>query len=151
MTAGHRSAIVLEARSWLGTPFHHEARVKHAGVDCLQLLVGVYAAVGLLPDLDTPHYSPDWHLHQTEELYLDGIRQYCDLLPASELPQPGDIAMFRYGHQAAHGAIVIEWPTICHAWRDAGRVVLSDATSGPLARRLVGFWRLKTLTAGEGA
>jgi cell wall-associated NlpC family hydrolase len=29
-----RAAVVAEARSWLGTPFHHQGRVKAAGVDC---------------------------------------------------------------------------------------------------------------------
>ncbi|MDO6044547.1 hypothetical protein Q4P48_08410 [Neisseria gonorrhoeae] len=44
-----RARIVEEARSWLGTPYHHHAMVKGAGVDCAMLLVAVYGAVGLLP------------------------------------------------------------------------------------------------------
>ena len=32
-----RAAVVKEAESWIGTPFHHAARVKGAGIDCLML------------------------------------------------------------------------------------------------------------------
>ena len=44
-----RQRIVEEARSWLGTPYHHQAMVKGAGVDCAMILVAVYRAVGLIP------------------------------------------------------------------------------------------------------
>jgi cell wall-associated NlpC family hydrolase len=36
-----RAAVVREAESWIGTPFHHAARVKGAGIDCLMLLAEV--------------------------------------------------------------------------------------------------------------
>jgi cell wall-associated NlpC family hydrolase len=33
--------IVTQARGWIGTPFHHQARLKGIGCDCLGLCVGV--------------------------------------------------------------------------------------------------------------
>ena len=33
--------ICQQARTWLGTPFKHQGRVKGVGVDCLGLLIGV--------------------------------------------------------------------------------------------------------------
>lgn len=39
--------IVDEARSWVGTPFRHQARIKGLGVDCVGLLVGVGEVLGL--------------------------------------------------------------------------------------------------------
>lgn len=33
--------IVAEARKWIGTPFHHQARVIGVGVDCAGVLIGV--------------------------------------------------------------------------------------------------------------
>lgn len=69
-----RARIVEEARSWLGTPYHHHAMVKGAGVDCAMLLVAVYGAVGLLPEgFDPRPYPQDWHLHRDCERYL-GVR-----------------------------------------------------------------------------
>ena len=138
-----RKAIVAEAISWINTPFHHAARVKGAGVDCANLLVAVFAAVGLVPDVLLEHYPPDWHLHRDEGRFLAVLSQYADPLPAGESPLPGDIAMFTYGRQAAHGAIVVGWPVVCHAWRDVGNVVLTEADNGPLGKRFAGFYRVR--------
>ncbi|WP_436904878.1 hypothetical protein [Acinetobacter johnsonii] len=33
---------VQEALTWLGTPYHHQGRVKDVGVDCGTLLCEVY-------------------------------------------------------------------------------------------------------------
>ena len=37
--------IIAETRSWLGTPYCHQASVKGVGADCLGLLRGVYRAL----------------------------------------------------------------------------------------------------------
>lgn len=119
LEAHQRAAIVAEARSWLGTPYHHEARVKgrDGGVDCAQLLIGVYAAVGLIPPLDIPHYPPDWHLHRDAERYLGIVLQHArEIQPAfGEGPLPGDVVVWRFGRCFSHGAIVIDWPVVIHA------------------------------------
>lgn len=145
MTDGIRTAIVCEAIAWLNTPFHHAARCKGCGVDCCNFLIGVYHAIGLVSDITLEAYPQDWHMHQVRARFLDELLKYADPLPPGDLPQPGDIAMFHYGLQAAHGAIVTVWPEVIHAWRDQGKVVLSDASNGPLAKRLAGFYRLRGL------
>ena len=142
-----RKAVVDEAMTWLRTPFHHAARVKGAGVDCANFLVGVYSAVGLAPDLALGYYPPDWHMHRDEKRFLSVLLEYCDKLPDGEVPQPGDIAMFNYGRHAAHGAIVTGWPVVCHAWLDVQQVTLTEADTGPLADRLAGFYRLRGIDA----
>ena len=142
--SSERLRLVEIAHSWLGTPWHHEARIKGAGVDCLQLLIAVYVEAGLIDDIHPDPYASDWHLHRDEPRYLEGLLGYCD--PVDD-PLPGDIVMFKYGRQAAHGAIVIDWPTIIHAWRDQRAVVLSDVANTPtLSERVAGFYRLKGLS-----
>src|SRR5690349_11447583 len=37
-----RARLLDEARTWLLTPWHHNARVRGAGVDCGQLLIACY-------------------------------------------------------------------------------------------------------------
>ena len=135
-----RAAVAAEAMTWLKTPWHHMARVKGAGVDCAQFLICVFYAVGLIPEIDPGQYPPDWHLHRDESRFINALLQYAD--PVGQ-PLPGDIAMFRYGRHAAHGAIVIAWPLIIHAWKDERAVVLTDVSKSPLAERLDGFYRLK--------
>ena len=65
-----RAAVVAAARSWLGTPYHHAADVRGAGVDCAMLLVRVYCDLGLVEPFDPRPYTRDWFLHRDEERYL---------------------------------------------------------------------------------
>jgi NlpC/P60 family putative phage cell wall peptidase len=135
-----RAAVVAEAREWLGTPYHHEARLKGIGVDCAQLLMGVFSAstVGLIAPLRIPHYPRDWHLHRDAERYLEGLLHYARAV--EEPPLPGDVALFRFGRTFSHGAIVTEWPRLIHAYWNIG-VVRGDATLYPLRDRAVRFFR----------
>jgi cell wall-associated NlpC family hydrolase len=145
--------VVAEAVSWLRTPYHHMARVKGAGADCLTLLAEVYEKAGVIPHVEVPFYPPDWNLHHDAERYLEGVTRYAREIPycadnaplgvrvsggaaLGREPQPGDVAVFKFGRCFAHGAIVLSWPRLIHAWHSAG-VVYADATQGQLARRPV--------------
>ena len=131
-----RASVVTEAVSWIGTPFHHAARVKGAGIDCLMLLAEVYERAGIAPHIDPPFYVPDWHLHRDAERYMEGLLEYAGPV---ETPLPGDIALFRFGRTFSHGAIVTAWPRLIHAYWNIG-VVRGDATLYPLAVRPVKFF-----------
>jgi len=120
-----RAAVVAEAIAWLGTPYHHRARLKGVGVDCAQLPIGVYANVGLIEAFDTGDYPPDWHLHRAGERYLAVITRLAGEIDPAEI-QPGDVVLFKFGRAFSHGAIVTAWPRIVHANRKDGAVVLGD-------------------------
>ena len=132
-----RAAVVAEAREWLGTPFHHQGRVKGAGVDCAMLLAEIYRRCGLVPHVDPGYYPPDWHLHRDAERYLEKLMPYARELAGP--PAPGDVAVFRFGRTFSHGAIVVDWPRLIHAYWRRG-VVWGDATLNPLAGRKVRFF-----------
>ena len=137
-----RAAVVTEAESWIGTPFHHAARIKGAGVDCLMLLAEIYERAGIIPHIDPPFYVPDWHLHCDAERYLERLACHAheiDGPPQGTGPLPGDIALFRFGRTYSHGAIVTRWPRVVHAYWSIG-VVYGDATLHPLAGRPVRFF-----------
>ena len=52
--------VVAEARSWIGTPYQHQASLKGVGCDCLGLVRGVWRALyGEEPE-HVPAYSRDW-------------------------------------------------------------------------------------------
>ena len=148
-----RGCVVAEAVSWLRTPYHHMARVKGAGADCLTLLAEVYEKAGVIPHVEVPFYPPDWNLHHDAERYLEGVTRYAREIPycadnaplgvrvsggaaLRREPQPGDVAVFKFGRCFAHGAIVLGWPRLIHAWHSAG-VVYADAMQGQLALRPV--------------
>ncbi len=129
MTPTQREAVLAEAKSWLGTPYHPNAAVKGAGVDCAMMPLAVYGAVlPDLPKLPTPRYVQQWHLHRGEELYLNHVRELGCM--EVEHPQPGDFALFRQGRLFSHGAIVLRWPQIIHAVVLSG-VIYADATVQP--------------------
>lgn len=133
-----RAAVLEEARSWIGTPFHHAARVKGAGVDCLMLLAEVYERAGVVPQRVEPgFYVPDWHMHKDAERFTEGLTAHAR--PIEGPPGPGDIALFRFGRTFSHGAIVVEWPRLIHAYWAIG-VVWGDATLHPLKGRPVRFF-----------
>jgi cell wall-associated NlpC family hydrolase len=133
-----REAVVKEALTWLGTPYHHQGTLKGKGVDCAFLLIKVFQACGLVPtDIDPRPYPRDWHLHRSAERYLGWITRYAG--PVST-PGPGDLVTFKYGRCISHGAIVIEWPTIVHAVAQARAVILDNAAQEPLAGRVAGIY-----------
>lgn len=132
---------VTEALTWLGTPYHHQGRVKGVGVDCGTLICEVYEKVGLMPHLDPRPYPQDWHLHQLGERYLEHVKSVCFEV---EDPQPGDIVLYKIGLCVSHAGIVVDWPMIIHSYLKSG-VILQDGTKGSLARRISGFYRMNPL------
>ena len=69
-----RQRIVDIAKTYLRTPYHHQGRVRGAGVDCGMLILNVFEEAGLVPHLelgvDIPNYPPDWAFHRDEPRYL---------------------------------------------------------------------------------
>jgi NlpC/P60 family putative phage cell wall peptidase len=133
-----REAIVLEARSWVGTPYRHCADIKGFGVDCAMLLVRVFQTVVphiVPPDFDPRPYAPEWYLHQHEELYLLGLGKYGRRV---EHAQPGDIQVYRFGRAVGHGAIVVDDNLLIHAHLSHGNVEYCEQRT--YADRLDSIW-----------
>jgi NlpC/P60 family putative phage cell wall peptidase len=111
-----RNAIVAEARSWIGTPYRHQASLKGVGCDCLGLVRGVWRAVlGAEPE-PAPPYAPDWaEAGKRETLAEAGRRHFVEV----DLVQfaPGDVLLFRWraGLVAKHAAIVTAPDLMVHA------------------------------------
>jgi cell wall-associated NlpC family hydrolase len=113
-----RAAVVEEAREWLRTPYHHMGRVKGAGVDCATLLAEVFARAGAVPRFGIPFYPPDWHLHRDAERYLGFVLEHAREIESD--PLPADMALWRFGRCFSHGAIVVDWPLVIHAYAGKG-------------------------------
>ncbi|HZD96497.1 MAG TPA: hypothetical protein VE133_19705 [Candidatus Sulfotelmatobacter sp.] len=151
MTAEKRADIVRVAKEWLRTPYHHQARVKGVGADCAMFPLAVYQECGVLPpDFEPPEYSVQWHLHRSDEIYLQAIAPFTRELTCFGVPmtadvlQPADFVIFQFGRTFSHGAIVVEWPLIIHSYIPHG-VLLSDAErDGELIGREKKFFEVKT-------
>ncbi|WP_130471886.1 NlpC/P60 family protein [Candidatus Magnetaquicoccus inordinatus] len=132
-----RDQIVEIAMGWLHTPYHHHARIKGVGVDCVQFLIAVFEECQLATGAEANGYAQDWHLHRSEEKYLQGIQQYARPVVT---PEPGDIALFRFGRCVSHAGIVLpDTKKIIHAYAGHG-VILSALDGQELAGRLHSHW-----------
>jgi len=151
-----RAAVVAEARSWVGTPYHHMGEVKGAGCDCAQLIKHAFLGAGVVLDFEVERYTSDWHLHRSEEKYLSKVEEYCGETHPGEVPLelrmkdpgfrplPGDIIMFRIGRTYSHGCVVTEWPMVVHANLPSGRVEEISVLGTPVSRRVsrvYSYWK----------
>jgi NlpC/P60 family putative phage cell wall peptidase len=118
-----RDAIVAEARSWIGTPYRHQASTKGAGADCLGLVRGVWRALyGAEPEA-LPPYRPEWAELGGEELMLEAAQRR---LRPSNAVRPGDVLLFRMaaGAPVKHAAIASGEDRMIHAYW--GRAVVES-------------------------
>jgi cell wall-associated NlpC family hydrolase len=120
-----RAKIVAEARSWANTPYVQQGDIKGAGVDCSMLLVRCWVDCGITEPFDPRPYPPNWHMHHSEERYLEWMNT---LAVEVTNPQPGDIALFMYGRCYSHGGIMVTPTSLVNASAPHGKVVTSDLT-----------------------
>lgn len=86
--------LIAEARSWIGTPYLHQASLKYHGCDCLGLLRGIWRnLIGPEPELPPP-YAPDWSEANRAETLHDGLSRHLQKYPISQM-RPGDVLLFR--------------------------------------------------------
>lgn len=134
--------IVQEARSWIGTPYCHQATTRGAGTDCLGLIRGVWRAqIGPEP-LTPPAYSMDWSEPSGEELLMQAAGQCLCRKPDLALAV-GNVILFRMrnGAVAKHLGIVsavAPAPKFIHAYTGYG--VVESSLSGPWLRRIVAVY-----------
>jgi cell wall-associated NlpC family hydrolase len=136
-----REKIVTEAKTWVGTRYHHLADIKGHGVDCAMLLIRVYCGLGLAPAFDPRPYETQWYFHHSEEKYLEWIKKYCDPV---ERGLPGDIEVYRFGRCAAHGTIIISEDMMIHAYQPARVVEVRERWAGIPHGKLDSIWTVRT-------
>lgn len=132
-----RSAIVAEARVWLGTPYRHQASVRGVGCDCLGLVRGIWRAlVGPEPEPMRP-YSQSWAETGGDEPLLAIGLTHFDPVEGDWLA--GDVLLFRFrdGLPAKHVAIASGPDRMIHAH---DRACVADVA-------IIPFWRRRIVRA----
>jgi len=103
--------IVAEARTWLGTPFRHQARCKGVGVDCLGLVAESYKAAGIKVK-DRTNYSR----YPSGDSLLEGLSEQLVEIPLDEA-DTGDVLVMCQRRQANHVLIYSkETDTVIHSY-----------------------------------
>lgn len=131
MTTGQD--IVTQARSWLGTRFHHQGRVKatqehKGGCDCIGLVIGVLKEL----DIHGRDGTPLWQYDQTGygkfpdgQALQQALRKHLHIIPEEQL-QPGDIALFLFEEEPQHVVIISDYEDglgMIHCYASARKVV----------------------------
>lgn len=105
-----RDKIIAEARSWIGTPYHHQASVKGVGCDCLGLVRGVWRGIfGEEPE-QPPAYSPDWAEAMGHETLNEAAGRHMVPVALGAI-RPGDVLLFAMkDHSPAKHCAVMSAP-----------------------------------------
>lgn len=138
-----REQVIAEARSWVGTRFHHQGRCKKnnahkGGVDCIGLIVGVAQAVNFAVADET-----DYSRQPQGSRLSDAMHLYLHSIALSEV-RAGDVLLFTFEKDPQHVGIVSELSGgelgLIHAYREARGVV---------EHRLDDHWWKKAVAAFE--
>lgn len=127
------------ARRWIGTPYHHQARLPGVGLDCIGLLICAARELGHVPpDFNITGYRrvPDGHS------LLRHLREHLAEIEQAEMA-PGDyvcIAFDKHPHHVgiigayAHGGL-----SLIHANSKTGRVEECRLVFSEAMRFVAGF------------
>lgn len=131
--------IVREARTMLGTPFHHQGRLPGVGLDCVGLPVAIARRLGIPVEDDTT-YPPE----TDGKLLTRCLEACCDRV--KDGAQVGDLLEFLRGRGVHHLAIVVAKDPLRVIHARHGDAVREEPLTDQWARALVGVWRLKGAT-----
>jgi len=137
------SDIEREARTWLGTPYRHQARVKGVGVDCAGVPEMTLLALGFAPDyVPQRDYARDPNSGRMRKL----LDQYLISVPKAEMQQ-GDIGWFAWANEPQHLGVITSRGTVIHSYGSVGKVV-EVGLVGSLLRRMRRVYRVPGVEVG---
>lgn len=118
-----RAAIIAEARSWIGTPYRHQASVKAVAADCLGFVRGIWRAFYGAEPTKVPPYAADWAEGGHIETLYQAASAWLFEVPIGAM-QPGDVLLFRWRPNLPmkHCAVLVTPRRIVHAYQAAGKV-----------------------------
>ena len=135
-----RKAIVEKAREYLGTPFHHQGRLKDIGIDCIGLLAGVAHELNIFK-----HDNTAYSRHPDGKSLMLELEKYLDEIPKSEM-QMGDILVFYISTRTkypTHIGFKTDYGMI-HTYQGSGKVV-EHAFDDKWKKRLWACFKFKEL------
>lgn len=149
-----RAAVVAEARTWIGTRFHHQAALKGVGCDCVGLVMGVGMALHLLPEdfVTRPEFEPFRGYSRVpagDEMLALAFATFAEPIRIPEAG-PGDVVLFRFGGDPCHVAILGDYSegglSLVHAYAPLRRVIETRLDETWFSR-IVSAYRLPGVSA----
>ena len=139
-----RGDIVTEARTWTGTRYQHQQRMKGVAVDCAGLVIGVARELGLVPatfDVNGYPRRPDGVSLVAE------CDRWMYRITRAEM-QPGDVIVLRFDTDPQHVGILADYRhgglSIIHALSrgDGSGSVVEHRLDVTTLKRFVAAYRL---------
>lgn len=137
----NRMNVVREARTWLNTPFHHQASVKGVGCDCIGLIKGVGVALNLVnydPASAKAKSFANYSMMPNPRMMREGLATWLVPLSVDEA-LPADILFMTWGREPQHVALKTD-KGIIHSYSSVGKVV-EHALDENWQRRIVAAYR----------
>ncbi|MEE9451183.1 MAG: NlpC/P60 family protein [Gammaproteobacteria bacterium] len=140
-----RRAILRETTTWLGTPWHHQGRIKantqfKGGVDCAGLIIAIGNQFNVLSEA---HFDYRAYGQELQQNFLR--KQFEKYLIPVDNPQGGDILLLLIGQKIQHAGLLTFSNTLIHACSQAGCVIESRLTD-KFWQRVVGTYRYPRLS-----
>jgi len=137
-------AVITAARSWIGTPFRHQCRVRgrQGGVDCWNLVRGVGEEIGSMQITEQAFKRFEGYSRiPGDGLLKSALREFLNVEIEPRPPAPGDVLLIarRMTEDPKHCGIVgfhKDRLTLIHAAANYG---------GCVEHTLTGFWLRHTV------
>ena len=137
--------IVTEARSWIGTPWKHAQALKGVGCDCIGLVGGVAANVGITDDwyTDASRAFKGYGRMPEAAKIAAGCERWMTPVAFHAL-QLGDILVMRFEKEAQHFGILSQLHPryMIHAYAQARRVG-ENRIDEAWSQRIIAVYRFK--------
>lgn len=142
-------AVLTEARSWLGTPYVHQASCKHIGCDCLGLIRGIWRELYGEEPSAVPNYSPDWGQANGQEEMLNAANFH--FVKDSGSLKVGSLIIFRWRPDAVakHAGIYSADNRFIHAYERVG--VTESPLNNHWKKRVVAQFRFPKFKISKGS
>lgn len=123
--------IVAAARSWVGTRYSHQQRLKQVGVDCVGLILGVGLELGIMGS-DTDRLFARFRGYSrvpNPRRMQEGMELFLDPTPLTA-HTPGAVGWLQWRDDLPmHLAVMATFegrPTMIHSYKEAGKCVEHD-------------------------
>lgn len=118
--------VVEEARTWMGTPFLHQAAVRGRGCDCIGLVRGVGYDLEICdfdPNCEEGRYLLAYPREPEPRRLIGALNKY--FVRIRDDFKKGDIVLFAMRNVPTHVAILtnVNKNTVIHTWLAAGKVI----------------------------
>lgn len=133
-----QQTIIREARTWIGTPFRHQGRVKinnesRGGCDCLGLVMGIASSLKLKsratnpPPLISNYDIVNYPKIPNASLLIDSLSLHLYEIDLSTI-EPADVVVIKFDNNPQHLALIADYPTppnlgLIHCYLEARKVV----------------------------